>query len=498
MIEVRGVSKFYGSLKALDGINFHVDRGEVLGFLGPNGAGKTTAMKVLTTYISASEGTASIDGYDVNVYPREVRKRIGYLPETPPLYVDMEIEDYLLFAGRARGLRGRELKRRLATVVDDCGLRPKLRTRISELSKGFRQRTGIAQALIHDPPVLILDEPTSGLDPMQIIQIRKLIERLRENKVIIFSTHILQEATAVASRLVIIHNGRIIADGTVDELASRSTGSHTVRILVRGETDGLAEALQTIDPQVDRVETLRPPEGYARYELLTKGGVRDVRRVCEQITRMLRERNLEVAEVAPEKLTLEQIFLQLLRKEEQKPDLQEPDTPSESQTPVESGADDETKSKDRLDSAPSLALGAPNDDGNQSPGREAGVRNADDAGSESDATESPATTAEEQPADAEDPDATRAATKITRRPTDSETYDAHLPSETAIDAPEHPETEKTPSAAESFDAGGTTHFDGLQTRDEPASTDTEYSPRLARKEGSEEAEGAEGAEGAED
>ena len=205
MIEVKGITKYYGDFKALDDVSFNVGRGEVLGFLGPNGAGKSTTMKVLTTFISASEGTASVCGHDVHAAPQEVRKRIGYLPETPPLYGDMTVEDYLTFAGNARGLKGHNLKDRLETVVTDCGLRSKLKSRIIELSKGYKQRTGLAQALIHDPDVLILDEPTSGLDPMQIVEIRKLIERLRENRCIIFSTHILQEATAVADRLVIVN-----------------------------------------------------------------------------------------------------------------------------------------------------------------------------------------------------------------------------------------------------------------------------------------------------
>jgi ABC-2 type transport system ATP-binding protein len=313
MIEVKGITKFYGAFKALDNVSFHVDKGEVLGFLGPNGAGKSTTMKVLTTYISASEGTASVAGYDVNVFPQEVRRRIGYLPETPPLYADMTVEDYLRFAGRARGLRGVDLKDRLDTVVTDCGLRTKLKARIVELSKGFKQRTGLAQALIHNPDVLILDEPTSGLDPMQIVEIRKLIERLRENRCIIFSTHILQEATAVADRLVIVNGGRKVADGTVDELSLKAVEKQSVRLLAKGADAKLAEPLRNL-PNVLTVEMAQGPTGYGRFNLIVGGGLRGIRAACEEIAAVVQARGHALAELAPEKLTLEQIFLQLLQK----------------------------------------------------------------------------------------------------------------------------------------------------------------------------------------
>jgi ABC-2 type transport system ATP-binding protein len=321
MIEVKGITKFYGQLKALDNVSFHVDRGEVLGFLGPNGAGKSTAMKILTTYLSATEGTASVGGFDVHVYPQEVRRRIGYLPETPPLYGEMTIEDYLLFAGRSRGLSGRELRRRLDAVVSDCGLKPKFKSRIVELSKGFKQRTGLAQALIHNPDVLILDEPTSGLDPRQIIEIRHLIDRLREGRCIIFSTHILQEATAVASRLVIINGGRKIADGTVDQLSAQSADTQSVRLLVRGG-DGLEPELATIE-NVKRIDKQQGPSGYARFQLSVGGGASGGRKACEDIAALVHARGLALAELAPEKRTLEQIFLNLLQSKT------EPETPDE-------------------------------------------------------------------------------------------------------------------------------------------------------------------------
>jgi ABC-2 type transport system ATP-binding protein len=348
MIEVKGITKYYGSFKALDDVSFHVDRGEVLGFLGPNGAGKSTTMKVLTTFISASEGTASVGGFDVHVFPHEVRKRIGYLPETPPLYSDMTVEDFLRFAGRARGLRGHDLKDRLETVVTDCGLRTKLKSRIVELSKGFKQRTGLAQALIHNPEVLVLDEPTSGLDPMQIVEIRRLINRLRENRCIIFSTHILQEATAVADRLVIVNGGRKIADGTVEELAAKSAEVQQVRLLIKGAEPALAEELRNL-ANVRSLEGMQGPSGYARYSLRVGGGIRTIRETCEGIARLVNARGLELAELAPEKLTLEQIFLNLLQRRDPAAPAARPAEPEEAKAAEDLPSDpDATAAATRL------------------------------------------------------------------------------------------------------------------------------------------------------
>lgn len=311
MIEVNGLTKYYGSFKALDSVSFHVDKGEVLGFLGPNGAGKSTTMKILTTYISASEGTASIDGIDVHANPLEARKRIGYLPESPPLYTDMTVEEYLKFAGQARGLGGRKLTSRVDTVIGDLALRSKRMARITELSKGFKQRVGIAQALIHDPEVLILDEPTSGLDPKQIIEIRKLIDYLRKDKVIIFSTHILQEATAVASRLVVVSNGKVVADGTADELAFKASGRLVIRLTVKQGNRPVRPILQA-NENVSEVLTMQSPTGYERFELTVQGGLAASRTTCEDLTAKLVADGFSVAEMAPQQQTLEQVFLGLL------------------------------------------------------------------------------------------------------------------------------------------------------------------------------------------
>lgn len=350
MIEVNEISKYYGSFCALNKVSFEVKKGEVLGFLGPNGAGKSTTMKILTTFISASEGTASVNGYDVNSDPMEVRKQIGYLPETPPLYDEMTVEEYLTFAGRARGLSGEELRSSVSRVVSDTDLTSKFKSRIAELSKGFRQRTGIAQALIHDPAVLILDEPTSGLDPRQIIEIRQLIEKLRGDKIIIFSTHILQEATAVAGRLVVIDKGEVIADGTGEELATKAQDTHTIRVLVRGTPQSFAADVEAFD-NVSAVDTDGAPEGYSRYIIHATGGARGVRELGEKLSTFLNEKQIPVAEIAPSRLTLEEIFLKLLghsatAKNESKPSAT--DT-KKSEAPVkeEATADDDAEPEEK-------------------------------------------------------------------------------------------------------------------------------------------------------
>ncbi len=220
MIDVRSLTMRYGNYVALSNVSFRANEREVLGLLGPNGAGKTTAMRILTTYLYPSSGTAKIDGLDILENSEKVRRCIGYLPETAPLYPDMQTEEYLTFVGSARGLQGQKLTERLRWVREACNLESVWKHLISELSKGFRQRVGLAQALIHDPKVLILDEPTSGLDPLQIIGIRELIRNLAKEKTIIFSTHILQEVEAAADRIVIINEGKIVSQGTQSELAS--------------------------------------------------------------------------------------------------------------------------------------------------------------------------------------------------------------------------------------------------------------------------------------
>lgn len=221
MIDVRDLTMHYGSVVALERVSFQVQEGEILGLLGPNGAGKTTAMRIITTYLYPTSGSVKIDNLDILEHSIEVRKRIGYLPETAPLYLDMQTEEYLKFVGVARGIRGKALENRLGWVREACGVKPIWKHALSEVSKGYRQRVGLAQALIHNPKVLIMDEPTSGLDPLQIIGIRQLIKSLAKEKTIIFSTHILQEVEVMADRIVIINEGKIVSQGTQKELEAQ-------------------------------------------------------------------------------------------------------------------------------------------------------------------------------------------------------------------------------------------------------------------------------------
>ena len=265
MIEVRGITKSFGTMRALDDVSFRLDRGEILGFLGPNGAGKSTTMKIITTFLAPDQGQVTVDGIDVLEQPLDVRRRIGYLPENVPLYLDMNIQEYLTFVGQARGLSGASLKSRLDWCIEACGLVTEYKKNIGELSKGFRQRTGLAQALIHDPEILILDEPTSGLDPMQILGIRDLIKSLAGKKTIIFSTHILQEVSPVTDRVVIINEGRIIADGNVGDLSRDAMGTNRVYVGVKEDGAAVETALREL-AEVSEVHPLAA-DGGCRFEV---------------------------------------------------------------------------------------------------------------------------------------------------------------------------------------------------------------------------------------
>jgi len=228
-IEVNQLTKIYGSQKAVDGISFKVEPGEILGFLGPNGAGKSTTMKIATGYISPTEGSVMVAGFDVVNESKEVRKNIGYLPENNPLYLDMYVHEYLGFIASMHGLSRGQKDNRVKEMIGLCGLTEEQNKKIGALSKGYRQRVGLAQALIHDPQVLILDEPTTGLDPNQLAEIRALIKHISKDKTVILSTHIMQEVKALCSRVIIINHGRIVANDTVENLSSRSKG-HILKV----------------------------------------------------------------------------------------------------------------------------------------------------------------------------------------------------------------------------------------------------------------------------
>lgn len=229
-IVVNALSKVYGEQNAVDNISFSVGEGEILGFLGPNGAGKSTTMKIATGYLPPSSGTVKVGGFDVMEQPLAVKKIVGYLPENNPLYTDMYIHEYLSFIGKLQGLKGRQLQQRKAAMVQLCGLEREQHKKIGTLSKGYRQRVGLAQALIHDPQVIILDEPTTGLDPNQILEIRSLIKAISTNKTVIFSTHIMQEVQALCDRVIIINKGKLVADNAVSELQKGKISQHIVTV----------------------------------------------------------------------------------------------------------------------------------------------------------------------------------------------------------------------------------------------------------------------------
>jgi ABC-2 type transport system ATP-binding protein len=261
MILVENLTKAFGPKTAVDAVSFRVERGEVLGFLGPNGAGKSTTMRMITGYIPPTGGRAAVCGFDVVDQPIEARRRIGYLPESAPSYPDMTVTSFLGFAAEMRGMRGEEKKRAVHRVVEACSLESVLHQTIDTLSKGFRHRTCLAQALIHDPEVLIMDEPTDGLDPNQKHEVRTLIRRMGENKAIIFSTHILEEVEAACTRAIIIDRGAIVANGTPEELKGRSDRAGTVVMTVRSPSAAaVAEALGKL-PVVSRWEVLSEEPG---------------------------------------------------------------------------------------------------------------------------------------------------------------------------------------------------------------------------------------------
>lgn len=308
MIRVEALSKDYGPVRALDSVSFEVGKNQILGFLGPNGAGKSTAMKIITTYLAPTEGRVTVDGISVVDDPIGVRRRIGYLPESNPLYVDMRVDDYLRFCGKARGLEGSLLERRLGFVVEAAGLGRVLKKEIHELSKGFKQRTGLAQALIHDPAILILDEPTTGLDPLQIIEIRRLIQELAREKTIIFSTHILQEVSSTTDRVAIINRGRIIADGSVSELRHQHRGARPLRASF-GASRAEVEAELAHVAGLRECRVLGENDGVVSVSLHGEGG-----EFSKRVAEVARDRNWVVFELAHTESTLEDIFIQLVKK----------------------------------------------------------------------------------------------------------------------------------------------------------------------------------------
>jgi ABC-2 type transport system ATP-binding protein len=307
MIEIKNLTKRYGATVAVNNISFNATAGEVLGLLGPNGAGKTTTMRILTCYMPADEGTATVAGFDIHEQSVEVRKRIGYLPESAPLYSDMGVVDYLNFVAEVRAIPRDKRNKRVKEIIDICGLERVVRKDIGELSRGYRQRVGLAQALIHDPDILILDEPTAGLDPNQIVEIRGLIKKLGAEKTVILSTHILPEVESTCDRAVIINEGRIIASGTTNELTGMGQGEDKVYIQIRGSQDEIESRLGEM-PQVKSFRKVNTPEPELHgYEIKPD----DNKNITEDLFHMVVNNNWSLAELRRETAKLEDVFRQL-------------------------------------------------------------------------------------------------------------------------------------------------------------------------------------------
>jgi len=310
VIEVQHLTKRYGRVTAVEDVSFRVERGEILGFLGPNGAGKTTTMRILTGYMPATEGKAIVAGFDVFDQPIDAKRRTGYLPETPPLYPDMTVAEYLTFVAKIKGVASADRKGRITTVMERTRVADMAGRLCSKLSKGYKQRVGLAQALIHNPDVLILDEPTAGLDPKQIIETRQLIKELAGDHTIILSTHILPEVSQTCDRVVIINKGRVVAIDTPDNLTARLRGSETMYVQVDASGADPSMALAGI-PGVTRVAEADRRDGVVAFEIDSETG-RDVRR---DLARAVVTSGWGLLEMRPMRMSLEDIFLSLTTEE---------------------------------------------------------------------------------------------------------------------------------------------------------------------------------------
>lgn len=314
MIQVEGLTKDYGLRRAIDGLSFHADKGEILGFLGPNGAGKTTTMRILTGYMPPTSGRASVAGFDVVEQSLEVRRRVGYLPETVPLYPDMTVFEYLKFMADLRHLP--EVVDKVDDVLEIVHMEDRADGYISNLSKGMRQRVGLAQALLHQPEVLILDEPTIGLDPAQIHEVRNLIQELGRERTVLLSTHILSEAQQVCNRVLIINKGKIVVEDSPENLQARISGSQRIKLKVLGDTEGLEKIIKQT-PGVQSVVANKQ----GGFEFETSPG-QDVR---PEVARAVVTSGYDLVELHPVGLSLEDIFLQLTRDEPIAPEMADVD-----------------------------------------------------------------------------------------------------------------------------------------------------------------------------
>jgi ABC-2 type transport system ATP-binding protein len=313
MIDVQHVSRYFGRVMAVDDISFQVDKGEILGFLGPNAAGKTTTMRVITTFIPATKGTATVAGFDVHEQSMQVRKRIGYLPENPPLYPEMRVKDYLDFVAKIKGVDPKNRSKAVDEAMGKTAITNVKDRVIKTLSKGYKQRVGLAQALVHNPEILILDEPTLGLDPKQIIEVRELIKALAGDHTIILSTHILPEVSMTCERVVIIDRGKVVAEDTPENLTRKLSGSQRLTVTVKGPAGQINEKLANI-AGILKVQELKG-EHSSDYTSMTIESKPDVE-IRPIVAQTVVENGWELYELSSEAMTLEDVFLHLITKEE--------------------------------------------------------------------------------------------------------------------------------------------------------------------------------------
>jgi len=304
-IVVENLTKKYGAQRAVDNISFRVKTGEILGFLGPNGAGKTTTMKAIATYLTPNEGDIHVGNFSIHESPDEIKKNIGYLPENNPLYNEMPVIDYLKFVAELQGIEKGRIREKILHMINTCGLEGEKHKKIGELSKGYRQRVGLAQALIHDPQVLILDEPTSGLDPNQIVEIRELIKKIGREKTVILSSHILAEVEATCDRILIINKGKIVADGTSRDLRKQSEGHEILRVKIEdGDKNEIFKALQGLNT-IGMVDFMKKDD--TAFEIQTKPGLSSRREVFNLCV----GKGWILTEMTPIETKLEDIFREL-------------------------------------------------------------------------------------------------------------------------------------------------------------------------------------------
>ena len=313
MVEARNLTKYYGRKRAVEGVSFTVDKGEIVGLLGPNAAGKTTLMKMLTCFLAPTSGTANVNGYNILENPERVQESIGYLPEKNPLYEELTVDEFLNFVAETKGIvKKREKIEKISKISQQCGLDNVLKTSIYKLSKGYRQRVGIAQAIINDPPVLILDEPTIGLDPKQIIETRKLIKNLSGNRTVILSTHILPEVSMTCERVIIINEGKIVTTDTVENLTFKLKGSIEIEMVIEGKVREVVKTIEKIEG-VEKVEVEKPvKEKFNRYTVRLK---KDTPEIKKKISKKIVGENFGLLEMKVKEMTLEDIFLKLVTEE---------------------------------------------------------------------------------------------------------------------------------------------------------------------------------------